>query len=272
MEQWHVVVLLMGGIGLLLLSVIARAKYKEQYELKSIDLALVIMPLLFVLLISGKMKMFDLFGVKADFSDMFSDAAEANINRQVSGASSPSVNEVVNMLRADTKAGIRKIPKLVKNKTQALTFQLGHGGYYGPAIQKYFDALYASSYLQYLVVFDEQGKLFGLYDVLDLAVYFRANDQAAYRNFAKWLNRPNAVFQSKLIRLPGFISADKAVSREQSKRIVLKKMDELRLNSLPVVDNDGVFVGTIERAELTASLILDVVDRLEGDDSKSLSK
>lgn len=263
MEKWHVVVLLMGGIGLLIISVLARAKYKDKYELKPIDLALVIMPLVFVLLVSGKLKMLDAFGVKADFSELFSEAAGANIEQQVSDPSSPSVNEVVKLLRMESKGGTIKIPKLVKNKIEALTFRLGHEGYYGPAIQKYFDALYASSYLQYLIILDEQGKLFGIYNALDLAVYFRTKGDLAYRNFAKYLNYPDENALRKLIRLPGFISVEKAVKRDLSKSNVLKKMDESKVNSLPVIDQKGYFVGTVERAQLTASLILDVVDRMD---------
>lgn len=41
-------------------------------------------------------------------------------------------------------------------------------------------------------------------------------------------------------------------------------MDQLRVDSLPVVNGDGYFVGTVERSQLTASLILDVVGKLEG--------
>jgi len=263
MEKWHVVVLLVGGVGLLLISVLVRAKYKDKYELRTIDLALVIMPLLFVLLVSGKLKMLDAFGVKADFSELFSEAAGANIEQQVSDSGSPSVNEVVKLLSTATKAGVKQIPKLVKNRTEALTFRLGHKGYYGPAIQKYFDALYASSYLQYLLILDEQGKLFGIYDALDLAVYFRTKGELAYKNFAKRLNYPDEDARQKLTRLPGFISSEKAVVRDLSKHEVLKRMDKMRVNSLPVVDHGGYFVGTVERAQLTASLILDVVERME---------
>ena len=42
-------------------------------------------------------------------------------------------------------------------------------------------------------------------------------------------------------------------------------MDTLRVDSLPVVGKESLFVGTVERSQLTASLILDVVSRLEGD-------
>jgi hypothetical protein len=41
-------------------------------------------------------------------------------------------------------------------------------------------------------------------------------------------------------------------------------MDELTVDRLPVVDGAGAFAGTVERSQLTASLILDVLDRMEG--------
>ena len=240
-----------------------RVRYGEKYELKTIDLVLIIIPLLFVLLITGKVKVLDAFGVKADLSELFTDAAGTNIEQQVAETSSPGVDEVVHMLEMAAKAGVKEIPQLVQKKTEALVFRLGHGGYYGPAIQQYFDALYASSYLQYLIVLNQEGKLFGIYDALDLAVYFRTKGKRAYANFATWLNRPTESAQKKLARLPGFVNSGQAVARDRSKREVLKKMDSLRVDSLPVVDDAGFFVGTVERSQLTASLILEVVDRLE---------
>ena len=55
------------------------------------------------------------------------------------------------------------------------------------------------------------------------------------------------------------------MARSLSKRKVLKQMDSLKVESLPLVDAQGGFLGTVDRSELTASLILDVADRLEGE-------
>jgi CBS-domain-containing membrane protein len=41
-------------------------------------------------------------------------------------------------------------------------------------------------------------------------------------------------------------------------------MEQLNTDSLPVVDEQQHFAGTVERAKLTASLILAVTDKLEG--------
>ncbi|MBV1906151.1 MAG: CBS domain-containing protein [Pseudomonadales bacterium] len=264
MEQWQVILLLLVGVGLLVLAVFFRANYGDKYELKSIDLVLIVLPLLFVLLISGKIKVFDAFGIKADLSELFTHAAAETINAQVGQKKSPEVDELVNMLQMASKGGVRDIPRLIENKTEALVFKLGHGGYYGPAIKQYIEALHASSFLQYLIVTDKNNKLFGIYDALDLAVHFRTARNDPYGKFANWLNQSGEAAKQDLSELPGFVRADQAVSREMSKRDVLKRMDIGRVDSLPVVNKEGKFVGTVDRSQLTASLILDVVNSLDG--------
>lgn len=264
MEKWQVIALLLLGVAFMIVAVVLRARFGEKYELKTIDLALLILPLLFVLLISGKLKVLDAFGVKADFSELFADAARADIQEQVVESGATNVDEVVHLLEMAAKGGVQEIPRLVEKRTEALVFRLGHGGYYGPAIQQYFDALYASSYLKYVVILDQNGRLFGIYNALDLAVAFRTGRDMAYADFADWLNRPDERARASLTRLPGFVGADKAVARDLSKRDVLRRMDDLRVDNLPVVDKGGVFVGTIERSQLTASLILEVADRVAG--------
>lgn len=264
MEKWQVVALLLLGVGFMIVAVALRARFGEKFELKTSDLALLIIPLLFGLLITGKLKVLDAFGVKADFSELFADAAATTINQQVANTDSPGFDEVLHMPEMATKGGVREIPQLLEKKTEALLFQLGHGGYYGPAIQQYFDALYASSYLKYVVILDEESRLFGIYNALDLTVAFRTQGGAAYADFAAWLNQPDGNARALLARLPGFVGAEQAVARELSKRDVLKRMDDLRVDNLPVVDKSGTFVGTVERSRLTASLILEVADRISG--------
>ncbi|GAB1258439.1 CBS domain-containing protein [Aurantivibrio plasticivorans] len=263
MEKWHVVLLLLVGVLLLVGSLILRANFGDKYELKTIDLVLIILPLLFVLLATGKLKVLDAFGVKADFSELFADAASARIENQISIASTPDVEELVENMEMASKGGVQRIPELIKKKTEALVFRLGHGGYYGPAIKEYFDALYASSYLQYIVVLKEDGTLFSVYDVLDLAVYFRAEDRRGYQRFAKALNQKTQEDLTYLTELPGFISEQDAVSQGMTKREVLEKMDAMRVNSLPAVSDEHRFIGSVDRSQLTASMILEVTEKLQ---------
>jgi CBS domain-containing protein len=264
MEKWQVFGLLIVGVVVVVTMVGLRARFGERYELKTVDLAVLFLPLVIGLLVLGRLKGLDMFGVKADFAELFADAAETQVKGPEVASNATSVDEVVELMQMAAKGGVQEIPRLIQNRTEALTFRLGQGGYYGPAIQQYFDALYASSYLKYIVVLDEDGSLFGIYDALDLAVAFRTEGERAYGNFANWLNRPDDYARESLARLPGFVGADKAVSRELSKVDTMRRMDELRVDSLPVVDDDDAFVGTVERSRLTASLILEVADRVTG--------
>ena len=139
------------------------------------------------------------------------------------------------------------------------------GGYYGAAIKKYFDDLYGSSYLRYVVVNHADGRLFGIYDAADLIAYLRTLGEGGYEEFERMLNRGDEQAQAWLARLPGFVAAEHAVTPETSKRAALQAMENLDQDALPVTDLAGRLVGTVERAKLTSSLILAVTERLAGE-------
>lgn len=96
-----------------------------------------------------------------------------------------------------------------------------------------------------------------------MAVYFRAEQERAYRDFAKWLNEASASAREQLKKLPGFFDAQLAVTPDASKREVLGRMNQLRVNTIPVIDAQGFFIGTVERSRLTSSLILEVAERID---------
>lgn len=59
---------------------------RVKFEVKTLELVLLVVlvaPLLLVLLAMGKLKMLDAFGVKADFSELFADAARTRIAAEV---------------------------------------------------------------------------------------------------------------------------------------------------------------------------------------------
>jgi hypothetical protein len=64
-------------------------------------------------------------------------------------------------------------------------------------------------------------------------------------------------------RLPGFISPENALRKGDDKRTALAKMDEIGTSWLPVVERTKL-IGVVERSELAAGLLLDVVKALEG--------
>ena len=266
MNTWQITVLLLIGVGLLVGSILLRVFSEGKYEIKTIDLVFIIVPLLFAGLATGKLRGFDLFGVKADLSELWTKAADMQIEQNISTVPVSPVDDAIEMIETAQKMGVDQIPKLIERRTQALAFHLGMGRYDGLAIKKYFDDLYGSSYLRYVVINHSDSTFFGMYDAADLIAYLRTlGGTAGYEVFEGMLNQGDDRAKDWLARLPSFVSSVKAVAVETSKRDALQAMEELNLDNLPVSDTAGRFVGTVERAKLTTSLILAVTKKLSGE-------
>jgi hypothetical protein len=60
----------------------------------------------------------------------------------------------------------------------------------------------------------------------------------------------------------GFVGREQGLKKGDDKRIALTRMDELSTTWLPVVAGTKL-IGVVERSELAAGLLLDVVKALE---------
>ncbi|MFN2329959.1 MAG: CBS domain-containing protein [Chromatocurvus sp.] len=255
--------LLVLGVVLAFGSLLLRVFSNGKYELKTIDLVFLIIPLVVVALATGKLQGLDLFGVKADLSALWAEAAETRIEQQVAPSASASVQDVVRVMEMATKGGVNEVQRLIERRVEALEFRLGHGGYYGPAIRTYLEALSGSSHLRSVVVDHQDGTLFGMFHAADLIAYLRVSGDPAYNRFQDLLNNGSDTAKRELERMPGFVAAEHAVQVATSKRDALAQMAQMNLDSLPVIDDTRQFVGTVERSKLTASLILAISERIE---------
>jgi CBS domain-containing protein len=251
-----------GGL-LLFVSLLVRVKSGGKYEIKMIDITLVLIPLFFWLFATGKIKKMTVGGVEVETAQAFVQAAEVPIESQVTLRTASSIEDVVETVELHQKEGVEKIPELIKNQVEALEFQLGHGGYWGPAIRTYFESLGAHSFLRYAVIHEPDGTLFGVYSAKDLLLYFQNKGDRPYDEFADDLNHPTQDSRQGLMELPGYIPGANAVDVGANKRGVLARMEELKSGTLPVVDSNRHFVGMVDRDQVTASLIMDVADKLE---------
>lgn len=253
-----IVVLLAAGFVLLIGSVFIRVFSSGKYEIKTIDLVFIVLPLLVVGLATGRLQGLDLFGVKADFSRLFAEAANREIKDQVGQQQVSSVDDVTHFIQAPGKGGFDQIPALLEQKAEAISFRLGMGGYVAWAIREYFEKLFGSSYLKFIVIENPDGTLFGVYPAADLIGYLRAAEDAGYDQFGDLVNSGDDRAREMLARLPGFISAEAAATTATTKREALASMETLNVNALPVVDADRRFIGTVERAKVISSLLLAV--------------
>jgi len=264
MQAWHIVALLALGLALVLGSLLLRARSDGKYEIKTSDLVFLVIPLLLVALATGKIKGLDLFGVKADLSELWTQAAKGKIQPQVANAKPVSVQDVVQASEMAMKGGVGELQRLVERRVDALAFRLGSASYYGPAIRSYLEKLSGSSHLRAIVVQEKDGSLFGIYVAPDLISYLNVAGDAGYGEFQRLLNSGDDSARAKLASLPGFVGVRDAVTASTSKRDALETMARLDVSSLPVVDTEHRFTGTVDRSKLTSSLILAVTDKVEG--------
>ena len=256
-------ILVLVGLLLLGFSFYVRTKSENKYELKNIDIALFLLPVVFFLFFTGKIGRVNLFGVELETASVIVEAARQPIESQITKLEGASIDDMVRPVETETKSGVGRIPEMIEKKTEALLFYLGHGGYYGPAIQQYFESLTAAAYLKYVIINDDQGRLFGFLDARELMNYFVKQGNDSFDVFAEQLNYPQEGSLQALSRLPGFILGEMAVNSQLKKRQVLQTMDERNFERLPVIDQDRRFVGIVERSRLSASLFLEIIDKLE---------
>jgi CBS domain-containing protein len=254
MSTTTVVVLLVVGVLLLIGSVLARVWSSGKYEIKTIDLVFIVVPLLVVGIATGRLQGLDLFGVKLDLAQLFEQAANRKIEDQVGTAPVTSVEDVVEPIVPGAKGGVSEIPRFIERRTEAISFRLGAGIYVAQAIEQYFTKLYGSSYLRFIVIENPDGTLFGTYPAADLIAYLRLLPDGYYA-ITDMLNRGDAAALQVLL---GFIPASAAVTVATTKRDALEAMERFDRSALPVVDATNRFVGTVERSKLITSLLLAV--------------
>lgn len=240
-------------LAIIILLVGLRSATGGRWDIRNSDILLALIPIAFWLILSGKVKVIEFGGFKIESA--FVQAVEAAIG--------PQVNKIpVDQVEMEAKGGIGLIPRLIENKTEALVFYLGHGGYNGSAIGNYLRELTAFPFFRYLIMNNEDSSFFGLADARSLNAFLVSDESPAPYSFdeiAEWLNRTD---HENLSRLPGFLSIEHAIQEDEDKRSVLGRMDELGSETLPVVDENGRFLGMVDRNRLTSSLIIDVAEKV----------
>lgn len=245
-----------GFIIILSVLMLLRAK-NSRIEVKPADVVVAVLPVLVFLLVTGKLQKFEISESGIKIETAFVNAQSSAIASQVT----PLTGLPSEPIRLDPKRGVDEIPQLIARKTEGLLFRLGHGGYWGPAIDEYFKMLAKQPFLKYLIIEEPDGSFFAIADARALTELFQVG-RPPYRaeDFAKWLNQGN---RDALVRLPGFIASQNAVTKETDKGQALRKMESLNVDTLPVVDNTKRFVGIVNRSRLTASLLIDVSENLK---------
>ncbi len=224
----------------------------NRYEIKVTDIVVAVLPVFIYLLVSGKIESLEFGESGIKVVAAINKASGTEIKSQVT----PIEAGLVRTVESGAKEGTAQIPKLITKKTEALTFTLGYKGYTKEAINEYLEQLTRKGALKYVILQNEDGSFFGSMDARRLYVTFTSGNPSMnvdrFRTFVVDQNR------EALKNFPGFIAADQAMHVNDDKRRALKEMEDLNVESLPVVDKDNRYIGIVDRSRLTASLILDV--------------
>ena len=239
-----VVIVLVAGLTLL------RARTGNKFEIKTSDVALALVPVALWMLFTGKVQEFAVGDVK--IVTAIREASASPIKNQVAPLPVADV-------RIDPKAGVEQIPAMLRKKTEALGFRLGGGGYYGPAIAEYLARLSQSPSFRYVVITTSDGKFLGMIDARQLSALLTGPGMQAANEFAQYLNRNDA---EAILRLPGIIPRDKAITKRTDKRQALVQMESMDVQTLSVVDEAGQFVGIVDRSKLTASILIEIAEKV----------
>ncbi len=256
--------LLGAGLVLLVVSLIVRAKTGGKYEIRPVDLVLVLIPVVLWLFGTGKITKFNIAGVEVELAEAIREAAGKSITYKELQKPEAQVNEIMQNISMARKMGVEQIPELIKKKTEALEFQLGFSGYWGPAIEKYFETLGKKGFLKYVLIYNRDKTFFGIYDFNPLQAYVSDQGGEGYKRFSGYLINGDTISKDKLKELPGFVSLDDAVKPDTDQLTCLETMDRLDIDFLPVTDENRKYVGIVERSKITTRLIIDVTRAIEG--------
>ncbi|WP_273209893.1 hypothetical protein [Runella zeae] len=75
-------------------------------------------------------------------------------------------------------------------------------------------------------------------------------------NFIDWVKAKNSKDLQEIV--PSFISLDNAVDLKTDKLAALEKMEKLKTDFLPVLDEKNRFLGTVYRERLNSSFLIDI--------------
>ncbi len=243
-------------IAILALLLLLRAR-NSTLEIRATDIVVATLPVLIFLLVSGKIQKLEFGEGGVKIESAFVKASTTEINSQVTAITGLPMEST----RNDLKGSIATIPQLLEKKTEGLSFRLGYSGYSGPAILEYLVRLTAQPYLKYIIIENDDGTFFGMADARQLyAMLSNPYGLVKPDELSRWLANSN---RTSFNKLPGFIAAEHAVKPIADKSQTLQLMEQLNVDILPVVNEQKMYVGIVNRARLVASLILDVAKNLK---------
>ncbi len=149
------------------------------------------------------------------------------------------------------KEGAGAIERYLKSGVEALSFDLGKKNYYVPGVvRQYIERLTKGPYLKYIVFYEPSGKMKAVADARAIAAHFRTPDaKLTPRLLTDWIAKPDL---ARLKGLPGYVEP---VGVKSSTREALTKMLQFDADFVPIMDEQGRFVGVARGSQLIGRLV-----------------
>ena len=247
-----IIITIAGFVVLLASLVFIRIKTGDKFQIKNSDIVIALIPVVLALFLSGKVQELTFGDLKIVIA--VQETAESPISTEVTEL---PVEEIL----VGESQSLVEINRYIENRIQVISFQLSKFTRGGSDLITSYLELTRFPFLKYVVFNNPDGSFFGIADAQQMATMNRvAPNILNFEMIADWLLRAN---ETKLITLPGFISADDALTENEDKLMVLKKFNSLGVQTLPVIDESGKFVGIVEQNQLTANMLTDILTRVE---------
>lgn len=217
---------------------VLHVRLNKSFKVEWAWVAIAITPTVIWLIASGRLSEFTGFGIgltlRAASEREFSLSTEGNAIETEAVAS-------------DLKEGFVKLEAMIRERKQALVFELGRTGYYNnEAINEYLRRLTEHDFFRYVVFRRADGTFAGLVAARDFQ-----------RQLQKDLNAVAVIESGRVDAVAGVIT--ESVKEGATKQEALQKIERLHVPELPVVDAKGAFVGVVSRERLLGSIVLELV-------------
>jgi hypothetical protein len=241
------------------------------FEVRWSEVILLILPLLLWSLASGQFESFRISSTGVQIKTAIQRAASKQI----------IINDKVLrfiMPNASGKESISGLYDIQRQHPESLNFQLRTDNYYDSnALMEYVYRLSDTAGFKYFLFFDKVSSkqfLGGIsapelcrsleMDIVDTRAPTAGQEGQARLSVSTLTEVLNCKKDFDFVRrLHGFVGREQSLRKSDDKRTALTRMDELGTTWLPVVDRNKL-IGVVERPELAAGLLLDVVKALEG--------
>lgn len=254
------IILSVASFAIILTIIILLRSRGSSIEIKTPDIIVAILPAFLFLIVSGKLSKFELSESGLKIETAITEAANTKIEGLEKSLDSERLPTT--QLNTGAKGGVQEIPKLLNNKTEALTFYFGYNGYYSRAIYQYIKELTEKPFLKYLIFYDSDGSFYAMSSAQQFIKKY-PDCCLAYEQLENALRNDNQKELASLV--PFLIKREHALSSASSRSYALKKMLDLKIDTLPVVDKQGNLVGMVDKASISGSLLLEIASKMESD-------